>query len=200
MDTPDYFCTIYFGDQKPCLGGVLALDGKSGEIIWTHWTNHAIFSVDCGLDLTGDFIEDCIVSGRGGILHAINGRDGKSIWEMLRDEVEPPISQRRNLLDIYNAKFISDIDGDNVGDVLASHILQTDEKRFSEVVVISGTSGKVIRNAALPETEELFVAPQILVHPDGENIFVMVTNSQKQSGGLYVVPQTQLMEGELVSI
>lgn len=199
MDSPDYYCTLYFEDQKPCFGGVHALDGNSGEIIWTHWTGHALFSVDCSLDLNDDSTKDCIISGRGGILHAVNGRDGKSIWEMPREEKELPISERRDFLDIYDAKFIADIDDDEIGDVVASHILQVDEKRLSEVVIISGKTGKVIRNAGLPETEELFVAPQVLVHPDGENIFVMVTNSQKQSGGLYVVAQSKLMHGELVS-
>lgn len=196
-DSPDYVCNLYFKDQKPCFGGVIALNGKSGDIIWTHWTSHAIFSVDCNLDLTGDSTKDCIISGRGGILHAVNGRDGISIWEIPRADKGQLTSDNP---DIYDAKYIVDIDNDKIGDVIASHILQMDEKLVSEIVIVSGKSGKIIRNVQLPDTEELFVAPQVLVHPDGENIFVIVTNSQKQSGGLYVIRQAQLMQGELVII
>lgn len=196
-DSPDYVCNLYFKDQKPCFGGVLALNGKSGDIIWTHWTSHAIFSVDCNLDLTGDSTKDCIISGRGGILHAVNGRNGISIWEIPRADKGHVTSDNNDFPDIYDAKFIVDIDNDRIGDIIASHIIQTDEKLVSEIVIVSGKSGKIIRNVQLPDTEELFVAPQVLVHPDGENIFVIVTNSQKQSGGLYVIRQAQLMQGEL---
>lgn len=76
IDTPEYICALYFEGQIPCFGGVLALNGKTGDTIWTHWTARAIFSVDCDLDLTNDKINDCIICGRGGILHAI---DRKSV-------------------------------------------------------------------------------------------------------------------------
>ncbi|XP_076244966.1 uncharacterized protein LOC143185665 isoform X2 [Calliopsis andreniformis] len=195
IDTPEYICTLYFEGQNPCFGGVLALNGKTGDTIWTHWTAHTIFSVNCGLDLTNDKIRDCIICGRGGILHAINGHDGSSIWEIPIQELTA--SEEWKFSNIYDAKFISDIDGDEIGDVIASHTIQSREIHTSEILIISGSNGNILHRSALPNTEQLFLAPQKIVHPDGESIFVLVTSSQKQSGGLYVVPQVDLMYGNL---
>ncbi|KYN50192.1 PREDICTED: uncharacterized protein LOC108771187 [Cyphomyrmex costatus] len=193
MDT-EYICTIYFGNQTPCLGGVLALNGKTGEPIWTHWTAHSILSVDCDADLTNDKIKDCIISGRGGILQAINGHDGSSIWEIPLQDL---ISELQIISDVYDARFIADMDGDGIADVIASHVIQSDNIQASNVLVISGRSGSVIHNMNLPDTEQLFIAPQIIVHPDGENVFVLATTSQQDSGGLYVVSQANIFYGDL---
>ncbi|CAL7946258.1 unnamed protein product [Xylocopa violacea] len=195
MNTPEYICTLYFDGQIPCFGGILALDGKTGDTFWTHWTPHAIISVDCSLDLTNDEIKDCIICGRGGILHAVNGNNGASIWELpVQDSL---ISEEWKFSDIYDAKFMADIDGDSIGDIIASHTMQSREIHKSEILIISGFNGNIIHSSVLPNTEQLFLAPQRLVHPDGESIFVLVTSSQKQSGGLYVIPQVNLMYGDL---
>ncbi|XP_017798991.1 PREDICTED: uncharacterized protein LOC108579882 [Habropoda laboriosa] len=191
VNTPDYICALYFEGQVPCFGGVLALNGKTGDTLWMHWTAHAILSVDCGLDLTNDKIKDCIICGRGGIFHAVNGHNGASIWEI------PSVSEEWQLSDIYDAKFIADIDGDDIGDIIASHTVQSREFHSSEILIISGINGSIIHSSILPNTEQLFLAPQKLIHPDGESIFVLVTSSQKQSGGLYVIPQVNLMYGNL---
>lgn len=197
MDASEDICTVYFEKQTPCLGGVLALNGKTGEIIWTHWTAHAIFSVDCGIDLTNDKIKDCIISGRGGILQAINGYDGSSIWEIPVKSPATSLGQKRTL-DVCDARFMMDMDGDGTGDVIASRAVQTDDVRTSNMQIISGKSGTIIRNINLPESEQLLIAPQVLVHPDGENVFVLAINSQKQAGGLYIVSQASIFYGDLV--
>lgn len=197
MNAPEYICTMYFGNQTPCLGGVLALNGKTGETIWTHWTAHAIFSIDCGVDLTNDEIKDCVISGRGGILQAINGRDGSNIWEIPIEETIAS-AQQQKILDVYDARFITDMNGDSISDVIASHAMQSNDIRASNILVISGRNGNIIRNINLPDTEQLFIAPQIIVQSDGENIFVLATNSQQEAGGLYIVSQANIFYGNLV--
>ncbi|XP_053989156.1 uncharacterized protein LOC128881821 [Hylaeus volcanicus] len=194
-DTPEYVCELYFEGQIPCFGGVLALNGKTGDTLWMHWTDRAIFSVDCSLDLTNDKIKDCIICGYGGILRAIDGHDGSIVWKIPVQELST--SEDWKLSEIYDAKFIADIDGDEIGDVIASHTVQSREIHLSEILVISGINGNIIRSSILPKTEQLFSAPQKLIHPDGENIFVFVTSSQMQSGALYVVPQVNLIHGNL---
>lgn len=197
MNAPEYICTVYFGNQTPCLGGVLALNGKTGETIWTHWTAHAIFSIDCGVDLTNDEIKDCVISGRGGILQAISGRDGSNIWEIpIEDTVAS--AQQQKILDVYDARFTTDMNGDSISDVIASHAMQSNDIRASNILVISGRNGNIIRNINLPDTEQLFIAPQIIVQSDGENIFVLATSSQQEAGGLYIVSQANIFYGNLV--
>lgn len=174
----------------------MALDGKTGDTIWTHWTEHTVFSVDCGWDLTNDETQDCVVSGRGGILHAVNGQDGTTIWQVVYQDSSD--AEQQKLLDIYDARYIPDVDGDKVTDVIAAHTLQIAEARSSEIIIISGKTGAVVRNVPLPENEQLYVAPQLLVQPDGENIFILVTSSSDDSGGLYIISHASLLNGNLV--
>ena len=60
-------CDIYFPGQTGCGGGVLALDGMSGEEIWRLFSMHELFSLNCGSDLNGDHFPDCIAAGRVGV-------------------------------------------------------------------------------------------------------------------------------------
>ena len=66
-NTPDVVCDIYFSGVRPCLGGLLALDGASGEELWRHYSPHEVFSVNCNQDLDGDLLNDCIAAGRVGV-------------------------------------------------------------------------------------------------------------------------------------
>lgn len=61
---PKITCDIYFDGIKECGGGVLALDGQTGEQIWRHYTENEIFALNCNADLDGDGINDCIAAGR----------------------------------------------------------------------------------------------------------------------------------------
>lgn len=178
------------------MGGVMALDGSNGETIWTHWTAHAVFSVDCSIDLNNDTVKDCLIAGRGGILHAINGKDGSSIWELpYRD---PSMLTQQRYYDVYDARYIADVDNDGIGDVIASHTWQSDEAQ-SEVILLSGKNGNKINSIDFSEKEKLFVAPQVLVHPDGETYFVLVASGQEKEGGIYIIPHSNFIKGEFVS-
>ena len=66
-NVPDIVCDIYFAGEKPCMGGVLALDGKSGEVLWKLRTEHEVFSLVCQEDLNFDGVKDCVAGGRAGV-------------------------------------------------------------------------------------------------------------------------------------
>ncbi|XP_014216884.1 uncharacterized protein LOC106645513 [Copidosoma floridanum] len=185
----EFTCKMYFEQSAPCLGGVLALDGSQGKTLWTHWTGHAVFSVDCGLDVNGDGTKDCAIGGRGGILHAVSGRDGRSIWELSPGE---QLADAARYYDVYDVRYIADMDYDGVGDVVAAHTWGAQ----SEVVLVSGKTGNRINSWRFPGKEQLFVAPQVLVHQDGETYLVLVASDRDKTGGLYVVPHANLLKGE----
>lgn len=42
----------------------MAVEGSSGSVLWTVYTKHELFAVNCNLDITGDGIKDCICGGR----------------------------------------------------------------------------------------------------------------------------------------
>ena len=64
---PDFVCDIYFNGQVPCFGGVLAIDGRTGQRLWTQWAPHEVFAITCQGDLNNDGITDCVAGGRAGV-------------------------------------------------------------------------------------------------------------------------------------
>lgn len=58
---------MFLGVKPPCQGGVIALDGTSGQQLWRRWLPHTVFTIFCTADLTGDNVSDCLASGKGGV-------------------------------------------------------------------------------------------------------------------------------------
>lgn len=199
LDAPEFLCNLYFKGQTPCLGGVKALDGRTGETMWTHWTEHAIFSIDCAFDITDDKTKDCIITGRGGILHAVDGQDGAAIWEVSNKEFPASVMEPEIILNVYDARYMTDIDGDGIVDVIVAHTTQTGTLRSSEIIMLSGKTGTVIKTMDFSKNEQLFIAPQTLVHPDGEVMYLLAASTPEQSGGLYIVSHSNLLYGKMVS-
>lgn len=67
MGLGEEVCVSSMLGTAPCLGGVMALDGRSGTVLWQHRTYRSVLFVDCSTDLTGDTVNDCVVSGKGGV-------------------------------------------------------------------------------------------------------------------------------------
>lgn len=117
------FCQIYFNqtseplsteDSLGCGGGILALDGQTGDELWRIYTKYQLNSVNCPLDLDGDDVNDCFVTGPRAQFYTISGKTGKIIW-FLNQQGEPILQ---------NASFHTplllprDVDGDKINDIL----------------------------------------------------------------------------------
>lgn len=105
-----------------CTGGVLALNGLTGAILWQKWTAHTIFSVFCTSDLNNDTNVDCVASGRGGLIIAIDGRNGSTIWESADASDLQIITVTSNNIDLYTVNVIRDVNDDGVNDIVAAHV------------------------------------------------------------------------------
>lgn len=97
------------GVSPPCKGGVIALNGINGDIIWKRWLTGSVFRLQCTVDINGDQIKDCLVVGKDGTLATINSKTGTPIWQLNTDENN-----------IYTASFIADQNNDTIPDILAS--------------------------------------------------------------------------------
>ncbi|PNF15662.1 hypothetical protein B7P43_G15594 [Cryptotermes secundus] len=198
-NVPNFMCTLYFDRKTPCLGGVIALDGLTGNTIWQHWTSHPIFTVDCSADLTEDKTSDCLISGKGGVLQLVNGHDGSNVWQFV-EQVGGAELHGEPFVDIFSAQFIQDVDGDGLPDVLAAHTQDTPEGMKGCLVLISGKEGKFLQKVATPHQEETYYAPQVLVYLDGASIVMFGTGGQASPGGLYAVPLHQLVKGNMLEV
>lgn len=97
------------GVSPPCEGGVIALNGVNGDVIWTRWLTGNVFRLQCTVDINDDQVKDCLVVGTDGTIATINSKTGTPIWQLGTDETN-----------LYIASFIADQNNDSVPDILAS--------------------------------------------------------------------------------
>ena len=58
---------MFFNIAPPCGGGLIALNGATGDVLWRKWLSHTIFTIYCDVDVNGDGIFDCLATGKGGV-------------------------------------------------------------------------------------------------------------------------------------
>ncbi|KAJ9594441.1 hypothetical protein L9F63_014126 [Diploptera punctata] len=200
-DVPDYMCKLYFDRASPCLGGLIALDGRTGATIWHYWTPHSVFTVDCSADLTDDNINDCLISGKGGVNSYLSSHYSVNIWQY----TDLTDSQTEPLIDVYSAQFIEDVDGDGFPDILSAHTRdanpgETGTVLLGQLLLVSGKTGTTLQSVATPHREETYYPPQVLVQLDGVNIVLFGTGGQASPGGLYAVPLHHLIKGNMLQV
>jgi hypothetical protein len=180
-------CTLPNGQSDLCEGGLMALNGLNGDVMWKYWTPYTIFSLFCKFDINDDRINDCIASGPGGLLHAIDGKQGKLLWDLKRlsflsaDEIDV------NSVDLYTINLVRDLDADGVPDIIGAH---TDERfgiREGHIRLISGKTGKIVRTIPSPFKEEIFVPVQFMTSKDGTEYMLVLTGGQNTVGGVYKI-------------
>ncbi|XP_017007303.2 uncharacterized protein [Drosophila takahashii] len=178
------------GEEVPCEGGVVALNGLDGSILWQSWSVANVFSLHCSADVDGDGGTDCVAAGRLGMIYAINGRTGSVIWRFREIEVETnsPI-----VMDLYTINVLRDLDGDGVPEIIAAHLEEREESKAGHIKLISGKTGKVIRSIPTPYREEMFVPIQLLTQADGTELLLIVTGGQNTPGGIYSLRLHSLM-------
>ncbi|KAH8359490.1 hypothetical protein KR093_007027, partial [Drosophila rubida] len=178
------------GDDVPCEGGVVALNGRDGSILWQSWSVANVFSLHCNADVDLDGSMDCLAAGRLGMIFAISGRTGQVIWTFHELEVETnsPI-----VMDLYTINVVRDLDGDEVPELIAAHLEEREESKAGHIKLISGKTGKVIRSIPTPHREEMFVPIQLLTKGDGTELLLMITGGQNTPGGIYSLRLLSLM-------
>ncbi|KAH8250371.1 hypothetical protein KR026_011709, partial [Drosophila bipectinata] len=178
------------GEEVPCEGGVVALNGLDGSILWQSWSVANVFSLHCSADVDGDGGTDCVAAGRLGMIYAINGRTGSVIWRFHELEVETnsPI-----VMDLYTINVLRDLDGDSVPEIIAAHLEEREESKAGHIKLISGKTGKVIRSIPTPYREEMFVPIQLVTQADGTELLLILTGGQNTPGGIYSLRLHSLM-------
>lgn len=194
-----------------CEGGILALDGVTGNTIWQTWTAFNVFSMFCTQDFNGDERADCIAAGRGGVCEpneyfyifktdslgfqlvvAVNGRNGEIIWtlaEKLEGDADGSV-----IIDLYTVNSVRDVNDDGTADIVAVHVEERESSRSGHIKLISGKDGKLIRSISTPFREEVFVPIQVLTQPDGSECILVLTGGQNSPGGVYLLRLSSIMQ------
>ncbi|XP_066299151.1 uncharacterized protein [Branchiostoma lanceolatum] len=194
---PSVVCDLYFNGSFPCFGGLLALDGATGRELWRSFADHEIFGVNCNEDISGDGVNDCLAGGRSGAFQAVSGRDGRVLWKF------GPQEAKVEMMNLYTAQFLPDMDGDGVPDVLAAHggdPLREPGSLYrlsGRLLILSGKNGKVLRWAEVPDKQETYYSPQVYSRQDGRLTVLFGTGGETHPGSLWRMPLDDLYEGNM---
>eukprot|EP00795_Rhopilema_esculentum_P015250 gene15250-6458_t len=190
-------CDLYFNRTYPCFGGALALDGVTGHELWRHYSGHELYAVNCNGDINEDGVPDCLIGGRGGMFDAVSGKDGKLLWAFWDQHV------RSDVMNLYTAQFIKDLNNDGVADVLQIHggdplaDAYSETRLIGRILIFSGRSGRILRWVETPDKKESYFSPLIYTLKNGTDIVIFGTGGETHGGSLYVIKLTDLYYGKI---
>uniref|UniRef100_A0A2C9JEN2 FAM234A/B beta-propeller domain-containing protein n=1 Tax=Biomphalaria glabrata TaxID=6526 RepID=A0A2C9JEN2_BIOGL len=188
-------CDIYFDGNKPCYGGLIALDGATGKELWRRYTLHEIYGLNCQYDLNKDGVKDCLSAGRAGTFLAISCKDGAVLWELGKAEAINPV------MNFYTPQYINDITGDDIPDIILVHggdPLQeagSAHRLSGRLMLVSGKTGEVVMWTGVPDNRESYYSPQIISHLDGVQFLIFGTGGETHNGSLWRLEVESLKQG-----
>ncbi|MEJ1238519.1 PQQ-binding-like beta-propeller repeat protein [Chryseolinea sp. T2] len=184
--------------------GILALDGKTGQILWQQASVDQVYGSATFCDVTGDGVPDVFIGGRGPHFKAIDGKNGSVIWEYKYDHQTDPILQYARF-NFNNSVLVPDQNGDGIQDLLtvnggnAKAAPGDERERFPGVLMIfDSKSGNVIAADTMPDGKESYMSP-LAFEQKGETdpTIVFGTGGETINGHLYIAHLSDLTKHQL---
>jgi outer membrane protein assembly factor BamB len=187
-------------ENVPTQNGIVAINGKSGKLLWQVPTRTQIYTSALFQDITNDGIPEVFIGGRAASYYAINGANGEIIWQFF--EGTDSESRQAGFLNFFGTQFTKDEDGDGFKDLLVTnggdYLAKADEtkRQTARLMVLSSQCGKIIHSARMPEERESYYAPHIICEK-GKPTVIFGTGGETIDGSLWKVPYSSLVKGDL---
>ncbi len=184
--------------------GILALDGKTGELVWQQQAPDQVYGAATFYDITGDGIKDVFIGGRSPHFKALNGKTGEIIWEY-RYTYENDSILKHARFNFNNSVLVPDQNGDGLLDLLTVNggnskaDPNSEVNRFPGVLMLfDSKTGNVIASDTMPDGKESYMSPLCFVQP-GEKEYTIIfgTGGETISGHLYQAKLSDLLQKRL---
>lgn len=181
--------------------GILALNGKNGEILWTVKSRSQVYTSALFQDVTKDGVSEVFIAGRDALFFCIDGSNGKVIWEFWPDAKGP--ARKEGWLNFFVTQWIEDQDKDGYKDILTTNggdYLALPNQRTrptAQLMILSGKTGKIIASAKFPEQKESYYAPHTYVNKENETMVIFGTGGETVDGALWEVSLKKLLKGDI---
>ncbi|NBC64630.1 MAG: hypothetical protein GVY07_03050 [Bacteroidetes bacterium] len=184
--------------------GVIALDGRDGNILWNVPARNQVIGSPVFQDINNDGTPDVFIGGRTAILYAINGKNGELFWEFMPSYEGMDIINDRAILNFYNIQFIPDQDGDGLMDLLTAYggfikaqPTETD-RPVGSLMVISSKDGSTIAKTEVPDGRETYMSPILYdFQGDGELSVLFGTGGETINGHFFKASLQSVLEEDL---
>ncbi|MDH3247256.1 MAG: PQQ-like beta-propeller repeat protein [Saprospiraceae bacterium] len=184
--------------------GVLAINGKTGQILWKMAARNQVVGSAVFQDINNDEIPDVFIGGRSAIFYALDGKNGTLLWEYLPDTGSIDFINDTSILNFHTPQFIPDLDSDGHQDLLTAYggfvkARPGDTLRPSGyLMILSAATGKVISQASMPDRRETYLSPLVFDFENSGTLEVIFgTGGEDIDGRLYRARLSDLMENDL---
>lgn len=182
---------------------IIALDGADGKLLWSTPARDQIFGCPVFQDVTDDGVPDIFIGGRAAELKAINGRDGRILWEHYPHKVDIAKTDS-GAYNVFTPQLIPDQDDDGYQDLVVAaggyvKALPGDPNRpAGRLLVISAATGRLLASTWMPDGKEIYMSVVIAdVKGDGDLSVIYGTGGETLGGALYKAQLRDLMRNDL---
>jgi len=190
---------------QKCKQGILAMDGKTGDLLWVQESLDQVYGSATFCDITGDGVKDVVIGGRSPHLKALNGRDGSVIWEYHHERYAGDSILKHARFNFGNSVLVPDQNGDGIDDLLtinggnAGAAPNTEKDRYPGVLLLfDARTGDVLAADTMPDGKETYMSPVCFAQPgDKDRTIVMGTGGETIGGNLYVTSLEDLRHRNL---
>lgn len=188
---------------QSCDSAVIALDGRTGNLLWHVPARDQIFGSAAMKDIDGDGVEDIIIGGRSAELIAINGRTGAVIWRF-SPETKGINGKKNRWYNFYNPQFIPDQNHDGLEDLIVSNGGDVKAEPYDPnrppgyLLVLDARNGNLLAQAEMPDGREIYMSVTVSETPDGKDHEILFgTGGETIPGNLYLAYLSDVMRGDL---
>jgi len=176
---------------QTCRQGIIAMDGKTGNLLWTQESLDQVYGSATFCDVTGDGIKDVFIGGRSPHLKALNGKDGHLIWEYHHEQYAGDSILKNARFNFGNSVLVPDQNGDGIEDLLiinggnAAAAPNTEKDRYPGVLLLfDARTGNILAADTMPDGKETYMSPVCFAQPDGRRTIVIGTGGETIDGKL----------------
>ena len=185
--------------------GVLAFNGRSGELLWKHQAVDQVYGSATFLDITGDKVEDVFIGGRSPQLKALDGKSGSLLWEYKYDRYKDHPVLRFARFNFNNSILVPDQNNDGFADLITINSGNSYAAPYSQVnrfpgvlMLLDSKTGEVIVADTMPDSRESYMTPLCFSNPGSKELFIVFgTGGETIDGNLYRTSLSQLMAKKL---
>ncbi|HMI66461.1 MAG TPA: FG-GAP-like repeat-containing protein [Cyclobacteriaceae bacterium] len=178
---------------QPSVQGVLAIDGKTGEVLWQKSATDQVYGSATFCDVTGDQVPEVFIGGRSPHFWALNGKTGTVVWEFEHEKYKDNAVMKYARFNFNNSVLIPDQNGDGISDILtvnggnATAAPHTEKDRFPGVLILfDAKTGAILKADTMPDGKESYMAPVCFAKPGSRDLTIIYgTGGETIDGHLY---------------
>jgi hypothetical protein len=185
--------------------GILAFDGRSGELLWKQKASDQVYGSATFYDITSDEVKDIFIGGRSPQLKAIDGKSGTLLWEYHHERYKnDPIMQYARY-NFNNCVLVPDQNKDGFDDLLTINGGNATAEPYSRVnrfpavlMLLDSKTGNVIAADTMPDGKESYITPLTFTQPGTKELFIVFgTGGETIDGSLYISTVSDLLSKKL---